>query len=512
MRLSKTQYSNTILNLVGSAAHAKVLPLIETLYADVLKNSPLDFTREIDDVQMSAYEAVADKLYSLISSDQALAVSLAGSCISNTPITPACRDAFIDNVGLKAFRRPLTSEEKNRFATKIFSIGKNGAESVGWTVYALVGSPAFNLHLSLGSENLASTEYDVTPYEVASRLSYLIADSPPDTALFAAAAAGELSSLEQLRPHVDRLFVTSAAKDKLNRFFTYWLDPKRYGKSAFSSEFLDGVNVDALNVELDKELYEYINYIVFTKKGSFEDLITSRESFARTPAAASIYGHAPVTGSEPQLTSTERMGLLMRTPVLATEGNETHPILRGVKFRARFLCTPLGLPAGVLLNGDPTFGTEQARIEMSTRKRTEGLTGSTSCMGCHKAINPMGFAFENFDNLGRVRQKEKVYSSAGKLVAEHFIDTNVATSFSSRSAVQHASDGAELISQMMNDSALPACFAKQAHDFYRLRERAPEDDCLLSGMYDNLVIEPGKSVLDSLKAMVLHESIFRRRM
>ncbi|MGE3683959.1 MAG: DUF1592 domain-containing protein [Bdellovibrionales bacterium] len=512
MRLTKKQYSNTLLNLVGTSLHTKLEPFINTLFDDVILKDPKDFVNEINDSQIAGYQSVAEKIYSSVAADQNLAVALAGNCISATTVTAACRDAFIDQAGLKAFRRPLTAAEKSNFATKVFTQGSNGRESVGWTLYAMVLSPAFLMHLELGSStDPSSSKYNLTPYEVASRLSYLITDSPPDAELLAAAKARQLSTIEQLSAHVDRLFETDAAIEKVTEFFNFWLDPKEYPATAFTSDFLAGANVTALNTEFARELKEYIQYIVFTKKGSFYDLMTSRESFARTPAAAAIYGHQAVSGTQPALTSEERVGLLMRVPVLATEGNTTHPILRGVKFRTRFLCNTLGLPVGALLN-DPEFGTDEARRVYSNRVRTEKLTGNVTCMGCHASINPMGFAFENLDNLGRPRSIEKAYSVTGAYLTEHPIDTAVSTAFTTNGQNHSMRDGVELIERMVEDNTLPGCFTRRAFTFYRVREAKMEDNCNLSQVYEDLAINPEASVLGAFKSQVLQDSIFKRKM
>lgn len=515
LRLSKTQYSNTLLNLVGSQTHALAQGLINSLYGDTLRKSAKDFINPISDTQLSAYQSIAELVYNSIQSNPTVAQNIAGTCIQQVPVTALCRETFLKAIGLKAFRRPLEAAEIKKWDTQVFALGESGAESVALVTYGMMMSPHFLLRNELGEANSPTQNvFDLTPYEVASRLSYELTDSPPDQSLLDAAATNQLSSTTQLKFHVDRLINSPLGRAKVVSFFNYWLDPQRYSPSVFAVDFLQGLDVISLNDEFARELDEYIEYMVFTKNASFEELLTSRESFARTPAAAMVYGHNPVApGSSPALTSSERKGIFMRGSVLATEGNETHPILRGVKVRTRYLCEILGLPAGVMTN-DPTFFSDSARTRLSTRDRTEGITAGASCMGCHALINPAGFAFENFDGLGRIRNIEKAFSTSGNILAQHPIVTDSDRVFVGGAKVTSIRDGIDLIESMLKENQLPACFLRQSNRFFKVQTETADDGCVLKDAYSKLIpaTDTQAPLIEALKNSYIHASVLKRRL
>lgn len=512
-RLSKIQLQNTLASVVGKATQQAVANQINTLFDDSLKKDLTDFSNSITDSQMSAYQAIAEAVQAQLRANPTVAQDIGGTCLSAATVTSACRDDAIQKVGTKAFRRPLSPAEITRL-NQAFALGANGIEGLALTVYTLILSPNFLLHLELGdATSTAAGTFDLTPYEVAARISYGLTDGPPDATLYAAAVANQLSTVSQVRPHVERLILTAEAKEKIHRFVKYWLDPRRYSGANLAPDFLQGLDVagvSALNDEFEREMYEYVDYVVFDKKGTFDDLVLGRESFARTPAAAAIYGHAAVTGNSPATVDPVRKGLFMRTPLLAGDGNETHPIIRGVKVRSRLLCETLGLPVGVMTN-DPTFFSDAARTRLSTRDRTAGITAGASCMGCHASINPVGFAFENFDTLGRVRMKETAFSTTNMKLAEHAIVT-------SSDGVRLGGDplpirdGLDVIDGMSRQNQLAGCFVRQVSRFYRIQKETVDDACFLNEIYQKSMITTNTPVIDVFKTQYLQPTLFKRRM
>lgn len=509
-RLSKPEYENTLKNLLGTALYKEIEPSLGALYSDVIRRNVNDFSNQIDDAQMLGYQTVATRISTSLNANSSLISSLGLSCLSAT-VNDACKDSSISALGLKAFRRPLTAAELTQYKTQVYALGSSTAESVGWVLYMMTLSPDFLLHVEVGAAGGDATLFDLTPYETASRISYMIGDAPPDQELFAAAAAQKLQTVADLKPHIDRLFLKDTAKEKVHRFFEYWLQPKAINPTGFANDFVGGLDVAAASSEATRELKEFIDYIVFTKQGRFRDLILSRDAFPRNDEAASILGAAKVSGSTPSTMGQERIGLLMRPPVLATDSNETHPIVRGVKFQTRFLCSPSSAPVGAILAGDVSFTSDAAKTQYSTRVRTTQLTSSPSCMGCHSTINPLGFAFENIDNLGRVRAVERTYASDGSVLGRHNVNTQVDMVLDAKAGPASLNDGVELIENLMTFNRLPACFATQMHSFYRLREKGKGDDCVLQDVYADLMINPNASVLSAFKKQVLNAATLRRR-
>ena len=151
------------------------------------------------------------------------------------------------------------------------------------------------------------------------------------------------------------------------------------------------------------DVYGMVRWVV-AEGGTLSDLLGERRSFARDPLAAALYG-APVWDgqAEPPLpTSSARAGLLTRVAFLASGVQHTRPILKGLLIRNTLLCEPIEPPPGnAAATPIETDGT------LTTREAIEALTETNpACAGCHATlINPLGFATENFDSLGRERAK-----------------------------------------------------------------------------------------------------------
>ncbi|MBC7467204.1 MAG: DUF1592 domain-containing protein [Bdellovibrio sp.] len=511
-RMTQIQYSNNLKSLVGSEIFNQAAPLINSLYEDTLKKNVSDFSNTISDKQMTGYQALAEKVLIYLKATPTALQQLGGACYAQTQVTDACRDAALQNLGLLAFRRPWTTTELKNWVATIYAQGDSPADSLATSIYAMMLSPEFLLHLELGDQTSGSaSSFQLTPYEVAARISYGIADAPPDQTLYAAAAANQLATQNQVEQQVDRLLNTPEAKTKIRNFFIFWLDPRRYSAANFSADFLQGFDVSAANDEYSREMLQYIDYVIFTKKGTFDDLILGQESFAQTASVAGVYGHTPTSAGIPARMAAERKGLLMRSPVIATDGNETHPIVRGVKFRNRFLCEAFGLPSGINTN-DPTFFSDEARLHLSTRDRSAGITAGQTCMGCHSSINPVGFSFENFDSLGRPRKIETAFSSAGKAIAQYPIKTSSSSVTLGGPTSISIQDGSGLVDAIMKENVLAGCFVKQVSRFYRIQLESSDDACLLNGMYEKTIIKPNATVLEVFKQQFLSSNIFMRRM
>ncbi len=514
-RLTKEEYTNSLLALVGSNLFAQLLPDVNTLANDALVKSISDFSALIQDTQMAAYQAIAEKAYQLMVANPSIVAQLVGNCITDATTTVNCRDSAITKLGKLAFRRPLTVEEIALYRTQLFPLGTSGVEGIGYVVYHMLQSPAYLLKVEVGDSGDTSSgdTFQLTQYEIASRLAYMLWAAPPDAELYEAADAGLLTDPANLKKQVDRMLANPLTKNRMSAFFSYWLKPSRYAASSYSSEFLKGANVQSMNEEYSREMMAFIDYIVWQKNGTYADLLTSNVSFAGTAEVAEAYGHAPVvSGGGPATMTGRRQGLLMRGPVIVTEGNETHPILRGVKFNNRFLCRQFGLPSGVMTS-DPKFFSDEARMKMSTRERTAGITSNTSCMACHSQINPFAFAFENFDGLGRPRSVENAFSTTGTLLTTHPIDTKVDGIVVDPGTKIHAEDGFDVIQQIVDSAQGPACFATQMTRFYRIQLESPEDSCLLSSMYQNLRGKDysGTSIVKSFTQLLTDPTITRRR-
>jgi mono/diheme cytochrome c family protein len=294
-----------------------------------------------------------------------------------------------------AFRRPLTDEQKRFFIDRQFERARDPETGLKRVVLLVLKSPQFLYRgLDGGSDG----------YDVAARLSFGLWDSLPDAELLREAAAGRLTTREQVAHQAERMLGDRRAPAKLREFFLQWLkvdqppelakDPKRYPG-------FDRAIVSDLRTSLEL----FLDDAVWGGSSDFRQLLLADYVYLNG-RLAKFYGADLPDGAPFQkvyLGPRSRAGLLTHPYLLATFAYTTtsSPIHRGV-FLARNVL-------GVSLRPPPeAFTPLPAALhpELTTRERVALQTQPQSCQSCHGIINPLGFTLENFDAVGRFRASE----------------------------------------------------------------------------------------------------------
>ena len=362
----------------------------------------------------------------------------------------ACAQASLIRFAQRAWRRPLRSAERSRLVSALEDAWRLGSaeEAVVLTVAGVLQSPNFVFRVEVGAGDPDSTGHvTLTDWEIASRLSYLVWDSMPDAALFAAAAEGSLSSAEGIRDQTRRMLSDPRAERALVRFHEQWLDiddvlsiapaqrayGPRYGLDVMPELDTTGdgewpMVVGPIRHSMVAEFALFIRDVVLDGDARLSTLLTSNEGWV-SGATEQIYGDAvvprdgdsvawsydyianslPYSGTLSLRPVTwpadERAGLLTMPAVLAVGSYPVHPapILRGVRLVERLGCFEYGAPPPGAEGAAPP-DTESA--EGTNRSRTEAATSPESCAGCHGSINPPGFAFEHYDAMGHYRTQD----------------------------------------------------------------------------------------------------------
>jgi hypothetical protein len=308
---------------------------------------------------------------------------------------------FVTAFGLRAFRRPLTEAEVERYiqvyasAPAVFSGHDAVHAGVRLVVQGMLQSPFFVYRSEL-SDAKGEGGMPLNGYEVAARLSYLFWNSMPDDALFAAAAAGELDAGEGVRLHATRLFEDSRTRAQFRRFHYQAFSIAEYADLDKSTTTFPDWRRE-IGPMMQEEALRFLDSII-TTDGGIAEMLTSNKAFVNADLAK-IYGVAGTFGTEyqeVQLDPATRAGLLTRAGFLARNAtlDEPDPIHRGVFINLNVLCRPILAP--------PVIPEDLERIGMTNRERVNSVTGPGTCgEGCHHTIiNPLGFAFEGFDAVG----------------------------------------------------------------------------------------------------------------
>lgn len=517
-RLSKQEYSNTLKDLLGATVFADLQTSLSQLPEDSIINSVSDFRNEISSTHLQVFAdlalSVANSVTKTDASLNAL-LSANSSCSNYTTVTTACVTDFINRFGLKVHRRPLAAADTTWYQG-IYNSGSNNKEKFFTLLLVYLQVPEFLYHWEVGTAGSGTNStFDITPYETVNRLSYMLWGTMPSDALFQKAAAGDVTDATKYAALVESMMQDARAKTRVTDFVSYWLKLNNGNVPNFPTlaAYLNGVNTSGLYTEMLREMNQFVLYEVFDAKKGYQDLMTSKVSFAKTSALASIYGHAlsATPDNAQQQMAAGRKGLLMRGPLLAYGDTENHPIKRGARIRQRVLCDQLGEPPPGAAMANPETESLTYIQSMNTRERVTIKTGSSDCMGCHRSINPMGFALEEFDSLGRRSLLEKNFSrDDGSLLATHDVNPVVSPLDIDGVGTGSSASADDFANSVASSDKGPSCLSRQLFRFYKLQQESlTEDGCVLASMRDTMSGTSG-SIYESMKKMV-SDTNFRKK-
>ncbi|HEY0710394.1 MAG TPA: DUF1592 domain-containing protein [Polyangia bacterium] len=402
LRLNHTQWENTVRELLKLPSSG-----VSERFITEPRRSAFDTNGGVLTVSQDLwtdYRGAAETLATKVSRDAKLLAAIAPAAQGDVA---ARGKAFIQSFGQRAFRRPLTDAEVTRYAT-LFAKGPMlvasmdaFADGVELVIGAMLQSPNFLYRIET-SDKATNGKIALNDYEVASRLSYGLLNSMPDEALFAAAAAKKLSTRDGVLEQAKRLIATPGAQTTLVNFHDQLL--RMGGYDSIKKEnplFPTGIGAD-----IKQEALTFAKDVVFTQGKGFNELMTGAYTFANA-RVAKIYG-VTAAGAADQynrvaLPEKERAGLLTQIGFLTatSEGSLPNSIIRGVHIAEDVLCLHLPPPP------DNVPALTDAPALPTNRLRVEALTKDAACSACHASIiNPLGFAFENFDGLGKYRTAE----------------------------------------------------------------------------------------------------------
>lgn len=397
-RLSHRQYDNTLTALFDLE---EAPDLATSFEADPRGSSNFDNDGTVLDVTpnlWSDYQRGAESMAQRALSDPAV---MAAAVRDNG----GDRDGFIAQFGQRAFRRPLSSAEETTYR-ELFDAGQThrpGASAfdagVAIIIEAMLQSPHFLYRVEEGPVQGATSAVPaehiaLDDWQLASRLSYFLWDSMPDDALFAAAAAGRLTDGEELRTQALRMLEDPRADAKILDFHSQLFEFDLHG-AVRSSEL--GENIGR---SMRREAELFIEDVI-DSDGGLNEILTSSHTFVDR-SLANLYGlegDFDETFQRVELDPTQRAGVLTHAGFLASHAGDAAPILRGVYVNLYLLCANLPEP--------PDF--DPPVLEGTTRReRIDSVTGQGTCgQTCHyEVINPVGFALENFDDVGRWRDTD----------------------------------------------------------------------------------------------------------
>ncbi len=304
-------------------------------------------------------------------------------------------EEFADQFVARAYRRPLSEEEKERFVRSHFREVENPEQAVKRVVLQALSSPRF-LYPDL------ATPAQPDGWAIASRLALVLWDSVPDARLLSRVAKGELDAPEKLDEIVNGMVWNWRTKAKLRGFYHHWLEMERADELIKDKGAFPGFD-PALAADLRTSLLIYLDEKTWGKEAGYRELLLSTQ-FPMNERAAKAYGAEVKGGFQPvALDGGRRTGLITHPYLLSylAYHNNTSPIHRGVFLTRHVLGMPLKSPPMANEFADSKFDPS-----LTMRQKVTEMTKSQDCMGCHVTINPLGFSLENYDGIGRWREKD----------------------------------------------------------------------------------------------------------
>lgn len=317
-----------------------------------------------------------------------------------------CARQILGDLAYRAYRRPVSEKAMDT----IMAFYRDGREQrdfetgVQYGLARILVDPMFVFRFEEEPENLTDgASYELGPYELASRLSFFIWGSIPDDDLLAAAASGKLGDRAEQERQIERMVQDPKAAALVENFAASWLGLAQLNQVNPVSEDFDG----SLRVAMKRET-ELLLQSVIVEDRPVTELLTADYTFVNE-RLAKHYGIPNIRGShfrKVSLEGTGRHGLLGHGSILTVTSapNRTSPVVRGAWIMDHILGTPPPPPPpGVEVNLDVSVPESGERVTM--RERLQQHRADPSCASCHNMMDPIGFALENFDAVGKFRDE-----------------------------------------------------------------------------------------------------------
>jgi hypothetical protein len=368
-------------------------------------------------------------------------------------------------------------------------------------------SPNFLFRSELGADN-GQGVFVLTPYEVASALSYGYWGTMPDAALFSAAQSGALATKAQIEAQARRLLADPRGRSRIASFFYEWMQGSRANIATpdmgkYPAIYAAPGGFAAIVKAMREEEDAFVTGVAFDSTKKFSELFSAKYTFA-SDDLATYYGLSPAgSGAAPAKvtirSSSARGGVLTLGMFLLghARADQSSPTQRGHQIRANILCEDVPPPPAGVVPIIPA-GTPGA----TGRDQIQALTGSGVCAGCHNLMNPIGFGLEDFDGIAQERTLDNgaPVDTTGQL-----------TGFTDASGKTITFDGPRQLSGILASYATAqSCFAA---NYYRyVRGFAPQtlDQAAVMKLQQKFV-QSNEDLPDLFVDVVLQDSFVQRR-
>lgn len=422
-----------------------------------------------------------------------------------------CARGFVTAFAERAYRRPLSGPELDSLGQELSdlaALGSNAQEVAQYGVYAVLMAPGFVYRTELGGGSLTaaappSDSVALTLYELASELSFMLTNGPPDAALLDAARTGALATDTGLTTEVDRLLATAGAKNTVRE--AVFAD---FGINLVENVVIDPLSVpgysDALAEAMQTESRLFLDEVLWN--GQIGDMLASTASFVNTDLAT-FYGVPAPPGATAtafvrvDLPADQRAGLLTRAGFITAHARTDigDDFERGWVIATRVACDIVPSPPD-------SFAAEQGAVTATSagwtqRAKAEQRLALPQCSGCHVRMDPYGLALEAYDAIGRWRTKDEVGQP---------VDTSATLppAFDN----QPIAGGADLSRTIAHSHTFTACLAQTVlHDGLPMISSLPAlDSCVVNDITSRFAAAPEQTFAGLIREVARSAAMTRR--
>ncbi len=489
-RLTAAQYQGAVVSLFGDAIDADVgFPSTPNTHR---------FTSYADANVVS--EAAAEAIWQAA---QAIAAQVAADPESFidcdvSPPSQACFEAFMADVAERAFRRPLMVSEQDTLSALVDEDAEASlSERAESFVMTILMSPQF-LYLDEGRVGapMAGGTLELPAHALAERLAFFLWQSLPDAELRRTARDDSLLEPEVLEAQTVRLLDDPRSEGSVIGFHSEWLGLGKLAGLRKDPEYYPEFDAE-LSASLATETERFVREVVFERDGGIEQLLTATVAFSNI-RTDDIFGISSGSSGPDDFVRVdlpaERAGILTRPAFLSMQAYDksSAPVRRGAFVLKQLLCQEMTIPNNVNTEGIDA----PSSASNTVRDRLAAHRSQPACAACHTSIDPIGFAFEHFDAIGRWRDEwapQTPVDASGTLEEPS----------GSFDGVQ------ELVQLLLTDPQLEQCYATQWFRYASARESVDADTCAIQSIVEQAASAGGGT--KQLLVALVQSPAFRTR-
>jgi hypothetical protein len=399
-RLTNAEFENSVKDVVGNTD-----PVTNGFVPDSRQNGfTVNDAQRVDSVLIKQIAGAATTLATQVRAQ----LDTLAPCADPTTQGEACATTFIQSFATRAYRRPLGADE----VAQLLVLYHAGADSAAYAdgiqevATGVLQSAAF-LYLTETGNAATGATVALTPYEIASEMSYLLTAGPPSQSLLTAAVSGDLATPAGRSAAIDSvgLLNGTAARDRVVRIIREWLGTDQLEDTAKDTTVYPAFA--ALKPAMVAETTDFIVDLVGLGQGNrtVQEMLGADWTSTQDPDLLKVYEASSTLNAQNHYSLPARRGILNQGAFLSVyaHASETGPVLRGVALLRRVTC--IGVPSPASLNitvvplvPDPT---------KTTRQRLTAHVTDAVCAGCHTSIDNFGLAFELYDGMGQHQTQDQ---------------------------------------------------------------------------------------------------------